>query len=168
MDIEVSVGDYGKMLFDMLLEPNGHLPDHWKSIKKEAVPHLKALIALNDKMKGGGYTITGIKKKGRKVLPKHERIAQAIKAAWIFPTNKLKDGDRYILTNEVFEIQNEDWWHYHLKVVVVGVTGLVYGETSDKLLQRVYDQEVIRIPEDYESERYNDDYWLKIAEVMKI
>lgn len=55
-DFEISIGDYGRMVFELFLEENwSNIPDHWNSIKKEALPLVKKLIKLNDKMEGGGY-----------------------------------------------------------------------------------------------------------------
>jgi hypothetical protein len=99
--MEVSVGDYGRMMFEMMVaEKYSDLPEHWQSIKKEAEPLVRKLLALNNKMSNGGYKIHGyVEKKGKKkvkVLSDHEKINIA-QAQLAVDAGTLQEGDYFWL-----------------------------------------------------------------------
>jgi hypothetical protein len=98
--MEVSVGDYGRMMFEIVHSKKyGDMPDHWKSIAKEAKPLVDQLLALNDKMKGGGYKIVGRKIGKKKVLSDSQRIKKAQDKLWLTTADKLEEGDHFWLAD---------------------------------------------------------------------
>jgi hypothetical protein len=104
--MEVSVGDYGRMIFEMMVAEK-HLPDHWQSIKAEAEPLVRKLLALNAKMSNGGYEIHGHNDKGKKVLSAHEKI-KAAQSRCLVPARDLREGDRFWLFDDYNDTFNDD------------------------------------------------------------
>lgn len=103
--MEVSIGDYGRMIFEMTVgEKYADPPEHWASIMAEAEPLVRQLIALNQKMtvdgKPGGYKIHGytekVKGKKRKVLSDHEKI-RAAQRQLLVAAGTLQEGDMFWL-----------------------------------------------------------------------
>lgn len=171
--MEIKIEEYGRHMFSVMTsEPSGS--EHWESIRKEAEPLVRQLIALNDKMKGGGYKLTGyIDSTGKKKLPDHERIKLAQEKLWKVSTAELEVGDKIWTINEDLEmhigetepgtveditakavyIELRDWEDYTQK----------FGKNKDYF--------VLRAPKDWDKKEdlySSDKYWLKQADKLGI
>jgi hypothetical protein len=94
--MEIDVGNYGRMIFELVLSNNKYCPEHWKSIIDKAEPLVKELLALNDEMKVDGheskYTIVG--QIGEKYfMTKSEKIETAMQKTLEISVEQLKEGD---------------------------------------------------------------------------
>jgi hypothetical protein len=171
--MEVKIGDYGRMMFEMMEEGklSGHLPPHWESIREKAQPLVKQLIALNDEMVGGGYVIVGRKVKGKKVLSKAERIKRAQKKLWEVEASTLEVGDR-VFYDEGEEASFVDDGCGPWEVEDVSTKGIYIdvqhcGGWHTARIGR--DEKVIKAPKDwYENETYTDEWWLEQADKLGI
>ncbi len=182
--MEVSVGDYGRMIFEMTIGDGyagrrDDLPVHWASIFDKAEPLVRQLLALNEEMvgeTGKGYKITGyIKEGGKKVRPDHERIQMAQEALWKVKASTLKEGDliwlldsdheMYIGENPPVSVQDVS-----KKCVYVEMQGCNYEYT----VQVDLGDDVLNAPDDWDgegweqSQKYGDDYWLAKADELGI
>jgi len=112
--MEISVGDYGRMIFEMTVAEKygNNLPEHWQSILAEAEPLVRKLLELNKKMtvdgKPGGYRIHGyiekVKGKKKKVLSDHQKIREAQRRVLV-EAKTLQEGDRFwLFENYDFEM----------------------------------------------------------------
>ena len=172
--MEVNIGDYGRMMFEMMTGTRSNMPDHWESISKEAEPLVRQLIDLNIKMKNGGYNIVGYKdKEGKKKLSKFERIKQAQKA-WEVSADTLKEGDQIWLVSTYSD--HEMYIGQDDPVIVQDVTkNGVYVEMQGCNYEfttcvRLTDK-VLKAPADFddrEDEYGSDEYWLGVAEKLGI
>lgn len=100
--MEVSLSEYGRMMFEMMCGKKNNMPDHWASIAAEATPLVMQLIALNEKMvvdgKAGGYEVIGAPDKtGKKKLSKRRRIELAQEKDLLTTAGSLKVGDHFWL-----------------------------------------------------------------------
>lgn len=116
--MEVSIGDFGRMMFEMMQDKYKDMPKHWASIAKEAKPLVQQLLDLNEKMVGedgkpGGYSIIGAvdKKTGKKKMSDSERITKAQRDVLLAEARTLKVGDHFWLVDhsdhEMYIGQNE-------------------------------------------------------------
>lgn len=100
--MEISIGSYGKMMFEMMIGKKKDLPKHWASIAAEAKPLVLQLLALNEKMTDGGkpsgYEVVGAPgKDGKPKLSKHKRIKLAQEKDLLTTVGTLKVGDQFWL-----------------------------------------------------------------------
>lgn len=100
--MEVSIGSYGKMMFEMMAGKKKDMPEHWASIAAEAKPLVLQLLALNEKMvvdgKAGGYDVIGAHgKDGKPKLSRRKRIALAQEKDLLTTAGSLKVGDYFWL-----------------------------------------------------------------------
>jgi len=161
--MEVSVGDYGRMMFEMLVAEKGNLPEHWQSIQVLAEPLVRQLIALNGQMTNGGYEIHGYVEPGnKKILSKHELIQAAQEKALKFPANKLKIGDRLWLIEDGELDMSFD--QDPVAVSDIGNTGSIYVEMQGGYVAQIHPSNlVLKAPDDWdenEDQYRSDDYWL--------
>ena len=155
--MEVTFGDYGRMMFENMLNPGRQIP-HWESIRAEAEPLVRQLVELNSKMSTGGYQLYG-HINGKEVFRKSDYASEAIKLTWGVPVSKLKKGDLVCVTcNDVTPMSLED----HLRIDAIG-DRYIYGDNGYAL---DIDDMAIKIPDDWD-ENYkqyiSEKYWLDIA-----
>lgn len=171
--MEVSIGEYGRMMFEMMNEGRSNLPPHWESIRDEAKPLVAKLIALNDKMNSGGYEIIGLKKNGKKVLSKTQRIAAAQRRLWEEKATGLKEGDKIWLLDdsdhEMYIGQDEP-----VPVIDISRKG-IYLEMpgcNDEYIHSICKEEkILKAPRDFNEKQdlyESDEYWLKQADELGI
>ena len=167
--MEISIGDYGRMMFEMVAAEKGEdMSDHWKSIKEKAQPLVQQLIALNQYL---GYEIVGQLEGKKRKLSKLDRIREAQKKLWGVKAGKCKIGDL------VWEIEEHD--------MIVGTNDpcLVEFKKQDCIiievphmggehLEKIFDPDVVlRAPKDWKEneELYSsDEYWLGKADELNI
>ena len=102
--METTIGNYGRMIFEMMCVKNG-LPDHWESIKTKAQPLVQELIRLNSEMKPVGYDIIGTyDENGRKKLSKSKRIEIAQEMMWQVEATTLKTKDLVWINSGDYEM----------------------------------------------------------------
>ncbi len=162
---EVSIGDYGRMMFEMMTNSGEyHMPKHWSGIKDRAEPLVRELLRLNDEM---GYEIIGYHdEKGRKKISKRERIRQAQKKMWLVKANTLEERDRVWLDDSDYEMyisEDQPCPVEYVKDEYVAVdTDRQYG------IVRVWvGDKVFKAPNDWDEQRkmyVTDEYWLEQAE----
>jgi hypothetical protein len=167
--MEIKIGDFGRMIFEMCLErKHGHMPDHWKSILPDALPLVKALLDLNDKMPGGGYTIVGIVKEGKRIRSKSQRIGLAMCRAWQVRASTLVKGDRVWLHKDD-EIPMEPLFDSPVAVEMIHEGRILVSHPQGRRAG-VYEvgacDDVLKAPPDWEdNEEYrSEQYWLKKAD----
>lgn len=171
--MEISIGDYAKHLFEIMVARPDKSLKHWESIRAEAEPLVRKLIELNDKMEGGGYKITGYTDtKGKKKLPDHERIRLAQKKLWQCKAGELKEGDQCWL------VENYDHEMYvgeqdPAPVVDVTKNGVyleMEGCNYEYIIQIAKTEKVLKAPEDWneDNEKYSNEYWLEQADKLGI
>ena len=172
--MEVSVGDYGRMMFEMMVGEK-HLPDHWESIKAEAEPLVRKLLALNAKMSSGGYEIHGYSDKGKTVLSVQEKV-EAAQRRFLIPASELQEGDSFWLfdnqEHEMYVGQDDPF-------IVEDVTkkGIYYeaSHLGGRHTERIDpDEKVLKAPDCFKNfdenndrkqrEFTSDEYWLKLYE----
>lgn len=177
--MEVSVGDYGRMMFEMMVGQNSFNGiEHWSSIKSEAEPLVRKLLALNNKMSNGGYTIHGYlaeSEKQQKVLSKWEKIEAAQKRVLV-PTSTLQEGDKFWL---FYADEYEMFVHRDDPATVEDVTKkAVYYEIRGHHNGRLnLDDQIIKAPDCFkkddedsiqqQEEFKSDAYWLKVYESIE-
>ncbi len=174
--MEISIGDYGRMMFEMMTATDDYPPDHWLSIKLDAEPLVRRLIALNTEMevdgKKGGYKIVGYKEGDKKKLSEYERIVLAQKKMLTVKAKSLKEGDRIWYSDGDIEmhIGEQD------PAPVIDVTKkAVYVEMDgcnyEYIVQVGKEEDVLKAPEDWHahSEKYGSaEYWLEQADRLGI
>jgi len=169
--MEVSVGDYGRMMFEMMVGEK-NLPDHWESIKTEAEPLVRKLLDLNAKMSNGGYEVHGYSDKGEKVLSAKEKI-EAAQRRFLIPASELQEGDSFWLfdnyDHEMYVGQDEP-----LLVEDVTKKGVYYeaSHLGGRHTERIdLTEKVLKAPDCFkeddelkQQEFTSDEYWLKLYE----
>ena len=171
--MEVTVGNYGRMMFEMMTssEHPTTLPDHWLSIAAEARPLVEELIALNKKMLNGGYQITGLTQDGKKVLPEHERIQLAQEKLLSVKADTLNEGDHCWPVS--------DYDHGGWDQVDETEPGLIVGQTNKHLFVEMLGMNhefIIKVPiTDNVAKSFTNweeaagrDFWLKKADEFGI
>jgi hypothetical protein len=176
--MEISVGDYGRMMFEMMIaEKYGNLPEHWKSIQAEAEPLVRQLLELNKKMlvdgKPGGYEIHGYVEKGKKkkkVRSKFERIRMAQEHGLKVKASSLKIGDRIWMLpafsdHEMYVGQDDP-----VPITDIGRTGTIYVEMQGCNYEYPATvnptDDVLKAPKDWDDndDYRTDEYWLARAD----
>lgn len=162
--MEISVGEYGRMMFEMMTG-NYVLPQHWNSIKDEAKPLVYKLLALNNKMfsADGNYQIIGFKdESGKQVLSNSKRIEKA-QNTWLCRGKALCEGDLVWLTDSDYDMyigQNEP-------ATVIDITKRgIYLDMDRTIICIRENEEVLRAPLDWGKNRIlyeSDEYWLQVA-----
>lgn len=164
---EVSVGDFGRMIFEQAYPqfPGYALSPHWASIMQDAKPHIDALLALNEKMAGGGYDIHGIIKDGKVVRKRYDRIYDAQLAVLQVQPDQLKKGDYVWLLDEEFE--HYPWQNDPVEVKQVGEM-LIVEHPFERHGIHQPGGKILKAPDDWEdNEEYTtDEYWLKKADEL--
>ena len=171
--MEISLGQYGKMIFEMCLGTNeASMSDHWKSMIALARPHVQALVDLNEK--NVGYTITNISKKGRKVLPRRERIKRAMERMMEVDACTLREGDRIFLHKD-YDMPHENILNGDTPIKVEIVHGnRIIVEHPQGRRAGVYEidlgEKVLKVPEnwDEDSDCQSEEYWLAKADEFEI
>lgn len=101
--MEIKLGDYARMIFESVMEPQRYSQNHWNSIREEATPLVKQLIALNDKMTDP-YKIIGTEKHK---LSETERIAEAVRREWECNANEIAIGDQIWIPHQDINVYDE-------------------------------------------------------------
>lgn len=166
---ELSVGDYGRRLFQIMTDDNSHV-DHWESIREKAEPLVRQLIALNSEMKGGGYKITGYKTgRGKKILSNEQRIELAQRNHLGIEIGKCKEGD-YVWLIDNFELSMPP--NECDPVMVDGLyknsVMVQHPRLRDALFEVDVNEIVIRSPDGCTTLTYTDEYWLSKADELGI
>lgn len=179
--MEISVGDFGRMIFEQTVgEKCTDPPEHWKSIQAEAEPLVRKLLALNKKMivdgKPGGYEVHGYVEKGKgkkkKVLSKDQRIKLAQEKVMEVSASTLKEGDR-IWLNHDYDIEMYFREHEPVTVdIVKGDTIIVAHPYERHGVYKIHAKDqVLLAPKDWdekEDEYHKDEYWLAKADELGI
>jgi hypothetical protein len=150
--MEISIGDFGRMIFESSCADKHNIPAHWADVYDEAKPLVEKLLALNEKI---GYAIIGLKNKktGKKQLSKHDRIEQAQQKLWGRTGKDLKEGD-YFWTNdgaldyEMYIGQNDP-----VKVDEVTKKGIYFEQShcGGHHTERIGPEtEILKAPEEYQ------------------
>lgn len=169
--MEVTIGTYGRMMFEIITGNKKDLPPHWDAIYDEAKPLVEELIKLNNKM---GYRITGYRdSSGKKRRTNNERIRLAQKELWGAKIGDLKEP------NEVWLYDNSDHEMHvgeqypapieYVKDKYVAIEMQGQGETY--ILKVDKNQIVLKAPDDYYDKEMlytSRDYWLKKADELDI
>lgn len=176
--MQLSIGDYGKFLFELMLGPKKDLSKHWQSIADEARPLVQKLLELNQKMSTGGYELYGYLKDGKMVDPNWIRIFNAQAKTWQVPANSLKEGDLIWIPNEYSQFEFDS----PLEVAEITKKSILLvrpGQSLEDNDLRATDgpvrislnDTVFKVPEDFEEnqEQYESgDYWLALANAYGI
>lgn len=168
--MELKIGDYGKILFEQMVNSNGI--DRWESIREKAEPLVRELIKLNSEMDGGGYQLVGYTDEtGKQKLPNHKRIRLSQEKLWKVNINELKKGDKIWILDDGYEMyigENDPG-------VVDSVSeNHVYLELYnwESYIQKINKKgECLRAPDDWSEneELYSSDrYWLEQADKLMI
>jgi hypothetical protein len=177
--MELTVGQYGDHLFEMMVGRGvsnpGYCPDHWESIRAEAEPLVRRLIALNDEMKGGGYSIVGYHGAdagGRKKLPLVERILLAQKKLWLVKAGDLREGDLVWLYKD-YDIEMYIEENDPVAVTEITKKGVYLDHPFERhgTYRISPDAEVFRAPDDWEEKQHvyqTQDYWVEQADRLGI
>lgn len=115
--MEISVGNFGRMMFEVMLGGGKHIPEHWDSIRSEVEPLVRQLLMLNSKMAGGGYQIYGyVGDDGEMVLSEFEKSKMEFYKNCV-EADSLDIGDEFLLDADqespfvVIDITS-DWVYY--------------------------------------------------------
>lgn len=174
MSTEVNVGDYGRMMFEMMLTKKSEdIPEHWFSIWEEAKPLVEQLLELNSKMKPNCYKVSGHKtKNGKTILSDPERIEKARIKMWLTKGKSIKKGNKVWVLGGDLEMSPR--WDAPCLVMMKQKDDLIIkvshcgGEHLEKVSAN---QKILRAPKDWDQnyEMYQDDtYWLEQAENLGI
>lgn len=160
--MEITIAEYGRMMFDIMNKPRELMPAHWASISEEAIPLVKNLLDLHQKMIGNPYTIVGYMKDGKPVRSNYERICEAQEKTLQTEIKNLKIGDEFVYdfeTPEPFKVlEITDEWVYS-------------SQYRDRGMMRLKkDEKVLKIPENEDGDTFleNKEYWLKKADELGI
>lgn len=179
MNMEISVSDYGRMMFELMVGDSPYpMPPHWESIKEKATPLVQALIRLNEEMDNGGYKIHGYLKEGKPILSTYQAIRLAQNQAWGCKASELKKGDYvWLVDNDEYEMYvgqsdpgHVDYVDHEKGLIVVSVDRLTLKLWANELVLKAPedfgDYHPVHRPHtpDYES----DDYWLQKAKELGI
>ena len=175
--MEVTVGDYGRMIFEMCLAREGYEPpDHWKSIMERAKPLCEQLLALNAEMvvdgKPLGYKISGYKdKRGKVVLSAGERVRKARDVMLGIPAKNTKKGDLIWLVGTIvgmyFGEQDPVPVELKTKQFVLIEHPCASRGSGGESLKIPLNQRVLKAPHDWEDEEdkyLTDEFWLSEAQ----
>ncbi len=108
--MEITIGTYGRMIFQLALNENKKLPKHWESVIDEARPLVLQLLALNDKISVDGgksklYEIIGLPEKdGKPKLSTQEKIKLAQEKNLLTTASTLVIGDLFWLCDHDYEM----------------------------------------------------------------
>lgn len=168
--MEISVGDYGRFLFENLV---GTRKDHsnrqWEAIRAEAEPLVRQLLALNEKLEYP-YELTGYHTQGKKKLSRFEKIRLAQDKELTVRVSQLREGDEVWLVEPDFDMEVDGRSTVFVKEITensvyvehphvrLGGTYRMPKTSQEKVLRKPADWYVLRMDE--------DDYWLKRAEEM--
>ncbi len=172
--MEVTIGEYGRMMFEMMVGGKKNMPDHWKSIANKAEPLVRELIKLNDEMKPGSYDIIGYKgTDGKKKLSKHERIRLAQKRLWGTKAGTLKEGERlWLCSNYDIEMYIGEQSPAPVEFVKKDSIAIEMQGCNYEYMVRVdADELVLKAPDDFfdkEEEYTSDKFWLEQADELGI
>lgn len=169
---EVSIGEFGRMIFEMTVERPEYASAHWRSIQNEALPLVKQLLALNKKM-DRPYEIIGLERdNGMKTLSQMERIKLAQIKLWGRKVGELKVGDQIWLYDN---FDHEMYVTQDYPVRIVDRTDkFVYVEMRgcnfEFILNLKHDKLVLLAPKDFEEDGpYTQrEYWLNQADELGI
>lgn len=172
---EIYVGDYGRIMFEMMTGVSKYVPDHWKSIQAEAEPLVRQLLELNKKMSGGGYEIYGYafsnEKVENKALSRSEKIRIAQESCQI-PASELEEGDLF------WHFEDQTFMEDEPLEVFEKTTKGVYYEVNNYSRRINLDEKVMLAPDcfasNYDEDKYeeqqefmSEEYWLKKYEELK-
>ena len=169
MEMEIDVGNYGRMVFELVLSNKCQTyPKHWESIIDKAKPLVEKLLALNDEMKVDGrenkYTIIG--QVGEKYfMSESEKIETAMQKTLEVSIEQLKEGDFVFNTFSPSCSLIEAVYDNKLGHVVEITKKGIYLEI------RLYSEDVVKffpfsISPTFYKYKYEDkgsDFWLKKA-----
>ena len=167
--MEIRVEEYGRIMFDFFgtAKKLGGMPLHWEMIESEARPLVQKLIDLNKKM-GSQYTLIGIVKDGKEVLPARARIREAKIKLWGVKAETLNVGDEIILIGDDRSTEDEtvEVADKSAKAVYVEIRGFGMAYIGAVKLDAL----VLKCPPDFEeNDEYHDDqYWLAAADELVI
>ncbi len=173
-NIEINVSDYGKMMFEFAVGiREQYLPKHWASIRKEAEPLVRQLLALNEKMDGGGYEIYGyVKEDGKKKLSVHDRAYLAWVKSWEVSAKTLKEGDYVWLHDDGdYPMESLDCQPIEVQIIKGNKIIVEHPENNDSIYQISKSDKVLKAPKDWDErqEEYeSQEYWLKKADELGI
>ena len=163
--MEISIGDYGRMLFETTVG-GGVLPEHWESIKAEAEPLVRQLIALNQKMTNGGYAIHGYYEGEKRVLSNYQKIKQAQNRCLVLASSLQENDKFWIFDHPDFEMDVADDPLTVFEVTKKGVYFKVKrGSSTDVIDPKT---KVLSLPngvtEQFQEMFQSDDYWKLLYE----
>jgi hypothetical protein len=165
--MKTAIGDYGRMVFEIFLgDRSRHLttPDHWESIRKEAEPLVRKLLALNSKMTNGGYHLYDYHDEtGKLIRLPSQRIELAMIYDLQIPAQSLKVGDKIWAMGDYIDI-TPDCHPATVKYIEGEGDAWVAGvDTFNGVLQKVtiYDK-ILLMPEGWNG--IDETYWLKRAD----
>jgi hypothetical protein len=174
--MDISIGEYGRMMFTIMTSNNVRdLPKHWASIRAEAEPLVRQLIVLNAKMtensREGGYVLTGYTENGKFVLSNQERIDAARERLWGVKADILKIGDRVWPDTDELSIDPDMCYPATVEYIKGDHVFVIYDE--DRISRIRKSETVIAAPADYGSDeemedRFGRDYWLARADELGI
>lgn len=169
--MEVTIGDYGRMMFEMMTGKYKDMPEHWRSIYGKAEPMIRQLVELNNEMKGGGYRIVGYIKDGKKVLSGWEAVRLAQKRLWGAKIGDLKIGDLvWLLEDHDMCIGSNDPCpieYIHKNYVAVEVPHM-----GGEHIEKIHPTEIVlKAPDDWKEKEMlytSDSYWVDKANELGI
>lgn len=161
--MELKVKEYAALLFENMLNTNNTGLEHWESIRAEAEPLVRQLVALNSKMKGGGYQLYGFKVDDKPVLARHQRVSEAQRRTLGVQAGTLKPGDRCWVG------EMSIGFDYPATVLTIEKDTVAIEVEEDRLYRAHKTETVYKAPDDFEDEwDVEDDYWVKIADKLGI
>lgn len=170
--MELTLQDYAKHLFFAMNQEPGTAPAHWESIRAKAQPLVEQLIALNDEMVNGGYSIIGHKVKGKKVLSKAERIRRTKLKMWgVEDLHSLKEGDYIWADDDDQGCTLDDDSPVRVEERTAKCIYIEVPHCGGEHIARIgYGTTVLKAPEDWdENEMYNsEEWWLEQADKLGI
>ena len=165
MGMEVSLGDYCRMMFEVYVGDRLQIAEHWKSVEEEARPLVEKLLALHEKL---GYVVVGMKKDGKKVRRSWEIARDAKIKLWGVKAKTLKIGNEAILLDDDRSCEESTVLvvDKSKKAVYVEIKGCGERYTGDVDLDNI----VLKCPDDFDDnvEYEKESYWLAKAEELGI
>ena len=160
--MEISVGDYGKVMFEMMQRCDDKMPANWLSIAEQARPLVNQLIALKDSMNRIGsveksYDIYSVRVGSVLSVSKAQRRLEIIHRSFGCKASELKEGDLVWL--DARDVGMED-----PKCVAITTDLYVAIEDEyDRFVKVRKDEVVLRAPKGFLEDRdtyFSDEYWL--------